>query len=154
MATAELSGARIGGVNLAPFAVAVAVVGVIVLAPGIALRERADNHANLKHGASAAEFVRRQNKRDMDVYYSVSREMAMIVGCDCETAMCANVLVGMRGRPMAPGAEVWSAMAGHVEITHLWRAGGRMARVLIRDGYVRVWPPAAAIPPVWERCTS
>ena len=136
------------------FLVGLVLVGLISLQPDVTLQERADGHADAKHGESAKVFVQNQRRMDLDVWFSATTETAMIVGCDCQTGVCANVIVGMRGVPMAPGAEVWAAMAGRLELTHLWRTSSRMASALERDRYVRVYPPAplSVIPPVWERC--
>ncbi|MBC7235009.1 MAG: hypothetical protein H5T69_04145 [Chloroflexi bacterium] len=153
MATAELERPNL---SLGPILAACGLIALIALAPGVAIRERADGHAVGSHGTSALEIIRRQRRADLDVWYSRSRETALVIGCDGESGLCGLMVIGVRGHRLDATAFSWADLDRHLEITHFLTAARRVPKIIARDGYIRVWPPAPTdvVPPVWERCTG
>ena len=151
MAVAEL-----GRPSVSPTVIlaAVAVMGAIALAPGVMVRERDDGHAIGNHKTSAIEIIQRQPRSNLDVWYSRSRETALVVGCDCASGLCAIMVVGVRGHVLDATTFSWADLDKHLELTHYVTAAKRVEKTIARDGYVRVCPPVGldVVPPVWQRC--
>jgi hypothetical protein len=104
------------------------------------------------HGTSALEIIGKQRKADLDVWYSRSRETALVIGCVCMTGRCALMVIGVRGHVLSATTFSWADLDRHIELTHFLTASKRVPKIIARDGYVRVWPPTDVVPPVWSRC--
>ena len=122
----------------------------------IALQERVDEHATVKHGSTAINVIQRDWDQDtIEVYVSFQRRSLAIVKREPSLVMVAFVDISDRmGMALAlfemEAMPSWTVVKGLIngglEITHFGMPPNRWLVTQARDGYIQLWPMRGALP--------